>query len=542
MYISKAYVRAFGCLANRQFSFEPGMNILAGPNESGKTTLAVFIRMMLFGMERGRGRGAAHDVYTRYMPSGRPAEYGGWIRFVCGGRRFHLERHFLRSVSRELPDRLYCLDDGEELSIENGDLRMLLGGVTAGAFLSTCFAGRLHSLPRASLLEMLERETEILQTRGMVDLRKITDGLRQRQKGLDKKLAGMQDEARLQSARRSGRVAYVRQEIRNLDEKAEELKRRLSGIDEIQLESSSEDANASAMQTDRASLDHAAFQGVGASLDHTAFQTDREPADHERDIVDSRQNKSRGIWRRLASVLRGLWSVIRRILSGGHLGGCDKAGRAGQHFDEVNDRRWHRQGERDRHKHMRQSQERLRWEYEQVVQESLRRQRELMNLEEETENDQVAPLYEKMRDLEQTRQNIRLAMKGVEAAGRAMGQSGRREYIEDASTILFLITGNKYKITDINSDGEIVVSCAAGEFSAEQLSAGTLGALLFSLRMAGMALISEEEMPMFFDESFADMDDGRVENIIGMLADSGRQIFIFSCHERERNLYENHFA
>lgn len=518
MYISEAYVRAFGCLANRQFSFEPGMNILAGPNESGKTTLAIFIRMMLFGMERGRGRGAAHDVYTRYMPSGRPAEYGGWIRFVCGGRRFHLERYFLRSVSRELPDRLYCLDDGEELSIENGDLRMLLGGVTAGAFLSTCFAGHLHSLPRASLLEMLERETEILQTRGMVDLRKITDGLRQRQKGLDKKLAGMQDEARLQSARRSGRVAYVRQEIRNLDEKAEELKRRLSGSDEIQPESSSEEKNASAMQTDR------------------------ELADHERDIAGSRQNKSRGIWRRLASVLRGLWSVIRRILSGGQLGGYDKAGRAGQHFDEVNDRRSHRQAQRDYHKHMRQSRERLRWEYEQVVQEGLRRRRELMNLEEETENDQVAPLYEKMRDLEQTRQNIRLAMEGVEAAGRVMGQSRRREYIEDASTILFLITGNKYKITDITSDGEIVVSCAAGEFSAEQLSAGTLGALLFSLRMAGMALISEEEMPMFFDESFADMDDGRVENIIGMLADSGRQIFIFSCHERERNLYENHFA
>lgn len=165
-----------------------------------------------------------------------------------------------------------------------------------------------------------------------------------------------------------------------------------------------------------------------------------------------------------------------------------------------------------------------------------------MNLEEETEHDQAAPLYEKMQELEQTRQNIRLAMGGVAAAGRAMGQSGRREYIDDASTILFLITENKYKITDINSDGEIVVSCAAGKFSAEQLSAGTLGALLFSLRMAGMALVSEEELPMFFDESFADMDDGRLENIIGMLADSGRQIFIFSCHERERNLYENHFA
>ena len=80
---------------------------------------------MLFGLERGRGRAAAGDDFIRYEPWENPGIYGGMMRFVCGGRRFRLERDFARGVKRA---SLVCEDDGEELSVEDGDLEVLLGG------------------------------------------------------------------------------------------------------------------------------------------------------------------------------------------------------------------------------------------------------------------------------------------------------------------------------------------------------------------------------------------------------------------------------
>ena len=40
------------------------VQIIYGENESGKSTLHAFIRAMLFGMERGRGKAATKDDFT----------------------------------------------------------------------------------------------------------------------------------------------------------------------------------------------------------------------------------------------------------------------------------------------------------------------------------------------------------------------------------------------------------------------------------------------------------------------------------------------
>ena len=74
------------------------------------------------------------------------------MRFVCGGRRFRLERDFARGVKRA---SLVCEDDGEELSVEDGDLEMLLGGLTTGIFDSTVSVGQLKAEPGRLLSDAL---------------------------------------------------------------------------------------------------------------------------------------------------------------------------------------------------------------------------------------------------------------------------------------------------------------------------------------------------------------------------------------------------
>ena len=56
----------FGKLEHRSLSFSKGLNIIEAPNESGKSTLLAFLRVMLYGFPP-RERGAMADK-NRYAP------------------------------------------------------------------------------------------------------------------------------------------------------------------------------------------------------------------------------------------------------------------------------------------------------------------------------------------------------------------------------------------------------------------------------------------------------------------------------------------
>ena len=59
-------LRNFGKFQNQKLRFESGINIIYGENESGKSTIHTFIKGMLFGIGRGRGRASVYDTYSIY--------------------------------------------------------------------------------------------------------------------------------------------------------------------------------------------------------------------------------------------------------------------------------------------------------------------------------------------------------------------------------------------------------------------------------------------------------------------------------------------
>ena len=63
MQIDRAAIFRFGKLADRTVDFAPGINIVYGKNEAGKTTLHAFLTAMLFGLEKGRGRAKGTEGY-----------------------------------------------------------------------------------------------------------------------------------------------------------------------------------------------------------------------------------------------------------------------------------------------------------------------------------------------------------------------------------------------------------------------------------------------------------------------------------------------
>ena len=95
MYIKKARLDNFGKFHHETVSFSPGLNVVYGENESGKSTLHSFLKGMLFGLEKQRGRGTAAGDYQRYEPWNTASYFAGSLDFSVAGKDFTIERNFI---------------------------------------------------------------------------------------------------------------------------------------------------------------------------------------------------------------------------------------------------------------------------------------------------------------------------------------------------------------------------------------------------------------------------------------------------------------
>ena len=75
MKICRLRIKNFGKMKDRDFDLSEGIQLFYGENESGKSTIHTFIKGMLFGMERGRGRASVNDTFSVYEPWEDPSHY-----------------------------------------------------------------------------------------------------------------------------------------------------------------------------------------------------------------------------------------------------------------------------------------------------------------------------------------------------------------------------------------------------------------------------------------------------------------------------------
>ena len=148
MKLRELKLKNFGKFHDKSIQLQDGINVICGENESGKTTMHTFIKAMLFGLERGRGRASAKDTFSRYEPWEYGNYYSGELKFQSNEKDFCLQRNFDK-YSKSV--KLYCETDGEELSPEDGDLEMVLDGLTASSYENTLCIGQLHAATNQAL-------------------------------------------------------------------------------------------------------------------------------------------------------------------------------------------------------------------------------------------------------------------------------------------------------------------------------------------------------------------------------------------------------
>lgn len=93
MRLLKIHVEGFGVLQNYRLELADGLNVLHQRNGWGKSTLAVFIKAMLYGLPATTKRSLDDNERKKYTPW-QGGVYGGSLEFECTKGRFRIERFF----------------------------------------------------------------------------------------------------------------------------------------------------------------------------------------------------------------------------------------------------------------------------------------------------------------------------------------------------------------------------------------------------------------------------------------------------------------
>ena len=486
MKIRELQIRGFGKFQNVRWSLGEGINVIAGENESGKTTLHVFLRSMFFGLRRQRGRASRNDSYSRYEPWENPGAYGGSLRFESGGKEFRLLRSFSRG---QAGGQLVCESDGECLSLEHGDLEMLLGGIREAVFDNTVSVGQLKSVTGKELSRELGNYMANYQGSidGSLDLKKAEEVLKDRRKNLEavRKERKSRQEAEQQAM--LSRCAYLRQECERLREdlgRAEDQwkQRENSGKTEEKKKRGGNILPALTVLSVLLAL------GSVFLLREVSFGLRLLPA-------------------ACFLVLAGLAAYSLR---------ARKAKRA---VPEA----WEEQREK------------LAWSTEYLRRELGEKEKAARNAEQEYR--EYCGLCETKDPLETDLAAVRLAEQVICRLSEELRRKVGNRLKERTAALLREITGGKYRMVSL--DGAMNITLYTGESSIplSRVSRGTMEQVYLALRMASAELLCpEEELPLFLDEAFALYDDRRLSQTLRALAASGRQVLLFTCQGREEQL------
>ena len=93
MKLIECYIENFGKISKQKFSFRDGLNCIKEDNGWGKTTLAAFIKVMLYGMSDTKKTNLEENDRKHYLPWG-GGTCGGSLTFTAGGKTYRVERTF----------------------------------------------------------------------------------------------------------------------------------------------------------------------------------------------------------------------------------------------------------------------------------------------------------------------------------------------------------------------------------------------------------------------------------------------------------------
>ena len=567
MIILECRVAAFGKLKDKTITLRPGLNVITGVNETGKTTIADFVKAILFGMDE------ISEDYKHYKPYDFQGVYGGSLRVIHEALVYEISRDFLTqslSVRRTSDD--YVPADQEKW------LRDAVSGLTGAQYEESGFLAQEAYTKDAdrfretvdkdeALRHELQVQKDFVAARAYLQNlragleahedptvgRKLTE-LRDRmavlQSDLNLKTADYQREAQayeMDSTALSEEIALTE---RNNLEKGEHLKEQMLFEKKKLAEHTEVNEKAARRSNLPAILCIAAgiLAGVGAYFYYASNHADGVLEGGKRYIF-------LGIT--ALSVLLLLGGVIFTILLSMSRAKAKKALEDRSLFAsraEDAEREYQRFLNKDprvieivQDRGAREGQLRARSD-------GLAKQADLlrdMNLQRDTlqaETSETEAAFAKQEVIRNEEKAIDIAVAAFEKLGHLNGGTDEELISERATEILSEIgdgklaggPGEEGEEAEISVEGGMIFLTTGGRrliFS--ELSTSAMQQVLFSVRLAIFEQLDREKrLPLILDESFANLDSTRLAAVMKFLRACGRQTLLFSCQTREKENME----
>ncbi len=165
MEIQQITIEQFGKFRDTKLTFGPGMNVIYGANEAGKSTICAFLLAMFYGMPNdSKKKSTRENVRARYMPWGEE-KMAGSVAFTHAGKSYVIERR-MGDVRRK--DKVTVRDGAtwEEVVIpDKEEAGRYFFGIGPEAFRKTLYTGQLASVISPDKEdEVLDRLANLRQT------------------------------------------------------------------------------------------------------------------------------------------------------------------------------------------------------------------------------------------------------------------------------------------------------------------------------------------------------------------------------------------
>ena len=598
MRLLELHIDGFGKFHDRTISFNDGINIIYGKNEAGKSTLHTFIRGMLFGIERGRGRAAKNDLYTKYEPWENSGTYEGWLRLEKDGTIYRIERRF-RKENKSL--KIINETKGLEEEATPAFVSSLLDGLTETMYNNTISIGQLKSATEDGMVTELKNYIANMNTTGNISLNitKATAFLRNQKRSLE---AGLIPEASREFTSLLAEIRSVEAEIagpeyENQLAAYQNMRTQVKGlIDNTQTQKKDLDeklANGKKVLSDNGFTDR-------ASVD--AMSSDAERLYSEYNTLNGECNKkSRKVLSGLTAVLGiaglGAAAALGYFNLTAYLPVCGAAAAAAVIFFIISlfirqkDKAYQRLFDNTSSelgallaRHLGDSAVsedamnafRARMgEFSKLCDMVTQSEAEIRKFLEDLSNLQTkqagcSEMIEKQQrtqwELEKKLEHLSNCKNKAKALKRTLAENDRihdeivaidlaQETMADLSSSirdsfgLYLnkeasqyitgITGGIYDSMSIDENLNVFLNTKTKLVPLENVSSGTMDQVYLALRLAAAKLLqgSGSGFPLIFDDSFTQYDDERLKTALEWLASAyGGQIIIFTCHRREAQM------
>lgn len=538
-------LKHFGKFLEHKVSLGPGINVICGGNETGKSTMHAFIRDMFFGIRAGRGRNGKNDEYFLRQPWDNPGYFAGALRLSYRGENYRIERNFLKSA-REV--RLICESSGQELPADAQGLTQLLGGLSESAFVNTVFIPQAGSETDAGLAQELQKFMVNFQETGdgNLDLSGAMDQLKGKRRQLENKKKQEQELLDEKISKKRMEEQFVREELEKLtcqNTERDRFRRKQTG-----------DGEPRVLEPD---IPLPGSTGRTQEKERTGQAPEKErPEPGFRSFL---------IWLNLLLFLCGIISMACGAFAfalPGRIGFwllgaffLSLFGMAANYSRKQLGRGGRKKKEADRSVSARQEgalqtppfEEKQPGEKELAEEAAGEKAYQEKEIQEKTlrltvigqELKELYETHDHLASYDQEIEALDLAMLRIQELSAGIYREAGTEFGRKASEILAQLTEGRYTRIALDEKMQVRINTPSSLLYLHQVSYGTMNQIYFALRIAAGELLSfGEPLPIILDEAFAMYDDQRLEAALRWLDRSGRQVILFSCQKRELELLE----